>query len=251
MHKLPPEILKLAKKALYVKDTKIPVSRLLDLLATPKGDVSKLMNYFPELNDRGLREAFHNCAELLKALQTYATKSGSTTHSQEQIAISQSSYPSEEAKTLLKQAKRIKIFVDGTTYGNPGPSAFAFIVKDVNDNILYKGGEFIGNATNNIVEARGIISALSWALQHGKDLVHLFSDSELIVKQINGEYKIRNPQLAGLHKQIYELMRKFSFCEVVQIERSLNKEADKLADKILKQALSGSEQPENNLEEQK
>lgn len=250
MQKLPSELMKLAKEALYIKDTKIPVSRLLDVLATPRGDISKLINVFPELNDRVLRDAFHNCAQLLKALQTYIDKS-SVAPNQQPLASPQISYSSEDDETLLKQAKRIKIFVDGTTYGNPGPSAYAFIVKDVKDNILYKAGEFIGNATNNIVEARGIIAALSWALQQGKNTVHLFSDSELIVNQINGKYKIRNPQLAALHKQIYDLMRQFSFCEVVQIDRNLNKEADKLADKILKQALAGSEQPENNREEQK
>lgn len=211
--------------------------RLFDLLATPDGDVSKIANLFPDVDEPTLRQAFHNCAQLLKTL---CSLSGEVAEAP--MAATQPKVPSLEispsAEEILKKAERIKIYVDGTTRGNPGPSAYAFVFLDVNDNILLKDGEFIGEATNNIVEAKGIIAALKRALELGKNKVHLFSDSELLVKQITGEYKIRDPQLIKLHKQIQELIKKFISFQIIKIARAENKGADIFADKILRQALA-------------
>ncbi|MCD6385112.1 ribonuclease HI family protein [Candidatus Sumerlaeota bacterium] len=236
MSRLPPYIAQLAKKTLYVKGTRVPVYKLLDILATPDGDISKIANLFPDINEPSLRQAFHNCAQLLKALHpTSAPSPDISTPTAEPSVTRGELHP--DADKLLSSAERIKIYVDGTTRGNPGPSALAFVFKDIHDNLLLKEGMFIGEATNNITEARAIIAALSRALQLGKKKVHLFSDSELLVNQITGRYKIRNPELIKLHKKIRALIKQFDSFQILKIDRTLNKDADKLANSILKQAL--------------
>lgn len=236
MKKLPPYIAQLAKKTHFVKGTRVPVYKVLDILATPDGDISKIANLFPDINEPSLRQAFHNCAQLLKALHSPSEPSaGATTRSPKPSGTTSELHP--DADKLLARAERIKIYVDGTTRGNPGPSALAFVFKDVHDNILLKEGRFIGESTNNIAEAQAIISALSRALQLGKKKVHLFSDSELLVNQITGRYKIRNPELIKLHKKIRALINQFESFQILKVDRSLNKDADKLANSILKQSL--------------
>ena len=117
---------------------------------------------------------------------------------------------------------------DGASRGNPGPAAYGFILYKDNTP-LYKHGEYIGESTNNAAEYRGLIGTLQQALELRATSITVFSDSELIVRQINGVYRVKNPGLRPLYQKVKELIERFERFEIVHVDRSLNKEADSLA----------------------
>ena len=130
--------------------------------------------------------------------------------------------------------KKLKIYVDGSSYGNPGPSGIGVIIYDHREHLIYSTGEFIGQATNNEAEYRALIHALIEALiLSAKELfVHL--DSELVANQVSGRYKVKNPRLMQLHQEVCHLMRGFDRVTVRCIERTKNRDADRLAQKAIK-----------------
>jgi ribonuclease HI len=99
-------------------------------------------------------------------------------------------------------------YTDGASRGNPGPAAYAFLILS-EDTILAERSEYIGVTTNNVAEYRGVIAALTLAAQYTSRTVNLYSDSELVIKQINGQYRVRKEHLAGLHQSVMDLARNF------------------------------------------
>ncbi len=233
--KLPSKIAQQARRSRTVPGTDIPTYRLMEILASRNGDVPERANVLNQIDEPSMRKAFQNVALLLKSL--YSVEAPPTAPPRSGTSSSRIHEIAPDAEEILKQVDRIKIFVDGTSRGNPGPSAFAYIFKDVKDNVVLAGGDYIGEGTNNIAEAGGIAAALSAALHHGIKKVHVFSDSELIVKQILGKYKIRNTGLLSIHKNIQELKKQFDVFQIVKIDGASNKEADKLAHSILRKNL--------------
>lgn len=125
--------------------------------------------------------------------------------------------------------QRIKIFTDGGARGNPGPSGIGVVIYDINDNLIKQKSEFIGHATNNQAEYKAVIAAFELLGQDKPSEINFFLDSELVVKQLKGEYKVKNKDLAPLFLKIHNnivLHKKVTF---KHIPRELNKEADKLA----------------------
>lgn len=132
----------------------------------------------------------------------------------------------------------IKVFTDGASRGNPGAAAIGILICDKDNNPLREYHEFIGNATNNQAEYTAIIKSLDLLKELKSDFdfdtIEFYSDSELMVKQIRGEYKIKNnglkPLIIEFHSKIKQLSAKFS---INHIKRELNKTADNLANKAL------------------
>jgi len=129
--------------------------------------------------------------------------------------------------------KSIDIFVDGASRGNPGPSGIGVVFFDDKKNIVKKLFKFIGNTTNNIAEYTALIYGLQEALMDRYEVVRISSDSELMTKQLRGEYRVKNENLKLYHEQFLHLSRGFDKLEIVTIDRKENKEADKLANKAL------------------
>ncbi|MDY6931101.1 MAG: ribonuclease HI family protein [Halobacteriota archaeon] len=128
-----------------------------------------------------------------------------------------------------KRLERLKIYTDGASRGNPGPSAYAFVfVKD--DKILHEGSGFIGKGTNNTAEYKAIINALKAAEQYTKGEIEVYSDSELVIKQINREYRINKEHLLKLCEELRELCRRFESVKFNSVRRGNRfiKEADNL-----------------------
>ncbi|KKQ43240.1 MAG: ATP-utilizing enzyme of the PP-loop superfamily (Modular protein) [Candidatus Woesebacteria bacterium GW2011_GWA1_37_8] len=128
----------------------------------------------------------------------------------------------------------IKIFTDGGSRGNPGPAASAFVVFE-NNKILTKEGKFLGNATNNIAEYSALLLAVEW-LNKNKltENIKFFLDSELIVKQLNKTYKIKNKNLKIIFLRINKLLDEgFEGSSFIHVPRGQNKLADELVNKIL------------------
>ncbi len=118
----------------------------------------------------------------------------------------------------LNNSKIIKIFTDGAARGNPGPAASSFIIVEDRD-IIKKGSEFIGTATNNIAEYKAIILALKSAKKFIKNPIQVYSDSNLAIQQINGNWKINVPHLLELHKTVIGLVKDYKKVEFIHVNR--------------------------------
>jgi len=129
--------------------------------------------------------------------------------------------------------EKIIIYTDGGSRANPGPAAAAFILLDENKNQLQARAFFLGNQTNNVAEYTAIVKALEAAKQAGAKEVAVFSDSELLVKQINGLYKVKNPNLRPLFRQTIGLLDNFEAFSFKHIPRSKNQQADRLVNQAL------------------
>lgn len=125
------------------------------------------------------------------------------------------------------------IYADGGSRGNPGQSASGFVIKDADDRVLFKGGEYVGITTNNQAEYQAVKLALEKALELGAKKVKLRLDSLLVVNQLNGSYKIRNRDLWSIHMFIKDLIGRFESFSVSHVRREFNKEADAMVNKIL------------------
>lgn len=121
------------------------------------------------------------------------------------------------------------IYTDGASKGNPGPSGIGVVIVDDNNKIIKEINEFIGVTTNNVAEYMALITGLKNAIDLGIKNVKLRSDSELLVKQINEEYKVRNEKLIPLFYQVKDLLNIFDYWEIKHIQREENQLADKLS----------------------
>ncbi|MEM0452312.1 MAG: ribonuclease HI family protein [Nitrososphaerota archaeon] len=126
--------------------------------------------------------------------------------------------------------KKLKIFFDGSSHGNPGPSGIGIVVYDECGREVLEFSEYVGVKTNNEVEYLALIKALEIALKLGASEIALYSDSELIVKQMKGEYAVRDVKLKELYEKAVKLMEKIKI-NIIHISREENVLADKLADK--------------------
>lgn len=127
---------------------------------------------------------------------------------------------------------KLKIYADGACRGNPGPSGCGFLIYDAENNLLKEGAVPIGRATNNVAEYSALMYAVKAMQEYKPSEVDIFMDSELVVKQMKGEYKVRKPELQAIKSQIEPFLSgiKVTF---THIPRKLNAEADKLANQSL------------------
>ncbi|MBN1786780.1 MAG: phosphoribosylglycinamide formyltransferase [Sedimentisphaerales bacterium] len=125
------------------------------------------------------------------------------------------------------------IYTDGGSRGNPGPGAGAFIIFDSRQNQLCAEAKFLPDTTNNIAEYTGLAEGLAKAKALGAEKVKIFSDSELMVKQINGEYKVKSENIRQLFNKCTDLLKDFSSWEITHIRRDKNKLADKLVNRAI------------------
>jgi len=124
-------------------------------------------------------------------------------------------------------------YIDGASRGNPGPAAAGFTLADSAGTQLQAKAFFLGQATNNIAEYTSFVKALEAAKQIGAEQLMVFSDSELLVRQINGQYKVKSEQIRPLFRQAVNLLGEFKTWKVRHIAREKNKEADKLVNQAL------------------
>ena len=142
------------------------------------------------------------------------------------------SYPVYFLKDILN-ANKVIIHTDGAARGNPGPAAIGVIIKDENGKLLARISRGIGTTTNNQAEYQAIITALEKAISLSILQVALKSDSELVVNQINGQYKIKNTGLRALYQRVVQLIGSLEGFSIAYIPREQNTGADALANKAL------------------
>ncbi len=130
-------------------------------------------------------------------------------------------------------AVRARLSTDGGSRGNPGPAAYGYVLESEDGHVLDARGEAIGTATNNVAEYRGLIAGLESAVQRGVDELEVVSDSELLVKQMRGEYKVKNETLRTLQSEAAELAAGLKRVTYTAVRRAHNELADRLVNEAL------------------
>ncbi len=130
--------------------------------------------------------------------------------------------------------KKVVIYTDGASLGNPGLAAIGAAIRDEQGNLITTISQPIGTTTNNQAEYRAIIAALEKAIGLGAKEVELRSDSELVVKQIKGRYRVKKATLRPLYQKVIQLIGSLAAFTITHIPREQNREADRLANKALK-----------------
>jgi ribonuclease HI len=123
--------------------------------------------------------------------------------------------------------------VDGGARGNPGPAAVAAVVQDADGGVLEERSERIGTATNNVAEYRALLLGIERASAFGAGELELVGDSELIVRQVNGEYKVKDATLRELHAEVRRALSGFDGWTIRHVRREENAEADRLVNEAL------------------
>ena len=124
------------------------------------------------------------------------------------------------------------LYCDGASRGNPGPGAYGFVLY-LNEEVVFEEGQKLGEVTNNTAEYRGLIKGVEAALKHGATSLTVKSDSELMVRQLNGIYKVKTPHIIILFQEAKALLSKLDSFKVLHIRREENKRADALCNRAL------------------
>lgn len=123
----------------------------------------------------------------------------------------------------------IVAYIDGGARGNPGPAGYGVQIQAADGTVLSELHGGLGIATNNVAEYHGLLAALRWAVEHGERALQIRADSELLVKQMRGEYRVKNEGLKPLFLQAIALIRQVGEVRFEHVRREFNKEADRLS----------------------
>jgi ribonuclease HI len=129
---------------------------------------------------------------------------------------------------------------DGGARGNPGPAGYGVVIQDQSGKKVAHLSEYLGHQTNNFAEYQGLIAALEYAIKHGPKALKLISDSELLVRQIKGIYKVKNATLKDLHGRAQELIAQLQWFSIGHALREHNREADHLANEAMDKGMGRS-----------
>lgn len=128
--------------------------------------------------------------------------------------------------------------VDGGSRGNPGPAGYGVRVER-EDGTVVELKQSLGTTTNNVAEYHGLLAALRWAADNGVGVLHVKADSELMVKQMRGEYRVKNPGLLPLYEEARGLVQRIGRVRFEHVRREQNKDADRLANEAMDEAEAG------------
>ncbi|MCB0828522.1 MAG: ribonuclease HI family protein [Solirubrobacterales bacterium] len=128
---------------------------------------------------------------------------------------------------------KLVVNVDGGARGNPGPAAVGVVVREADGGLLEQHAELIGEATNNVAEYRALMLGIERAIELGADEVELIGDSELVVKQVLGEYKVKNAGIKPFHRAVTEALAELPSWSIRHVRREQNSQADELVNRAL------------------
>ncbi len=132
------------------------------------------------------------------------------------------------------------LFADGGSRGNPGPAASGAVLLDAGGSVVDEVGRYLGTATNNVAEWTALVIGLEAAARRGIRHLAVRMDSELVVKQLRGEYRVKHADLQPLHRQATALLRRFASVDVRHVPRKQNALADRLVNRVLDQEAASS-----------
>ena len=148
-----------------------------------------------------------------------------------------------------RSGMRGSLYCDGASRGNPGPSGAGVVMLDENGEQIFELSRFLDDATNNEAEYKALIRGLSAAADAGIKGLQIFLDSELVVNQLLGTYKVRNPRLLKLYDKAMSRLRLFDEYAIFHVGRELNQKADRLANEAIDRGLGGGDRERYRLEE--
>lgn len=128
---------------------------------------------------------------------------------------------------------KLRIHTDGGSRGNPGPSGLGVFITDGHGKVVLEHSRYLGVTTNNQAEYRAVIDALEHARKLGGTEIEMYMDSELLVRQLNGQYRVRNADLAPLFLRVHNLRLAFHTCTFTHVRREYNKDADRLVNEAI------------------
>jgi ribonuclease HI len=178
--------------------------------------VAKTFKRFPSLTTKDLQEIF------LKSAQ----------RAQESRTIPPARFPQEDFQEFF-------IYSDGASRGNPGEAGAGAVICDARGRTIKELKAWLGMTSNNVAEYRALLLAVEKALELGARKVTVFLDSELVVRQLRGEYRVREPHLKSLHQEALEVLNRFSQYSILYIPREENRRADQLANEAIDQRIQG------------
>jgi len=129
--------------------------------------------------------------------------------------------------------------IDGGSRGNPGPAAYGVVIRDAKGDVVARLKKYIGRMTNNVAEYYGLIAALDYAQSQGVKALRIESDSELLVKQMRGQYKVRSPELQPLFERARKMSQALESFRIDHVYREQNREADALANEAMDEVEGG------------
>ena len=145
-----------------------------------------------------------------------------------------------EEKAPHRASNAIKANIDGGARGNPGPSAYGVVVRDAKGEIVAELAEYLGIQTNNYAEYSGLLAALDFAVREKHLSLKVLSDSELLVRQMQGRYKVKSPGLIDLYDRARALVRKLEHFSIEHVLREYNRDADRLVNQVLDSKSKGA-----------
>jgi ribonuclease HI len=141
---------------------------------------------------------------------------------------------------MAESQKAWVVMVDGAARGNPGPAGCGAVIYDENGVVVKQLSRYLGQTTNNVAEYEGLLMGLEAALQLGRKQIVVQSDSELLVRQLNGQYRVKDEKLKVLFQRAMTLLRQFDSYRILHVGRELNKVADRLANQAIDDAVKGA-----------
>jgi len=143
-------------------------------------------------------------------------------------------------KNIPAQHDYVIAYIDGGARGNPGPAGYGVALKDSKGKNVGELSRYLGHRTNNYAEYCGLLAALEYAVEKGLPALRVVSDSELMVKQMQGEYKVRSPELRELYERARALVRKLDSFRIEHVRREKNRDADRLANQAMDEGMRKS-----------
>jgi ribonuclease HI len=138
------------------------------------------------------------------------------------------------------EVRKVRVFTDGAARGNPGPAGAGAVIVDSEGRVLARLGRFLGKQTNNVAEYQGLLLGLRRARQLGAREVEVRADSQLLIRQLQGKYAVRNEVLRRLHEEALALLRSFDRFELVHVPREQNALADEMSNRAIDEQLNDS-----------
>jgi ribonuclease HI len=206
------------------------LTRVLELLGK-RLPAELLQPEFPELTREDVHHIFHVLAEHVRGCQQWKE------------------FAQNVGKRSDPRVMRMSLHCDGASRGNPGPAGAGVVLSAQNGRQLLEVSRFLDTATNNEAEYQALIRGLKAAEDLGIKSLQIFSDSELVVKQVRGEYKVRNLRLQLLFRQVMTRLQQFDDYAIVHVGRELNEKADRLAKDAIDRGLQGGERETYRLTE--
>jgi ribonuclease HI len=148
-----------------------------------------------------------------------------------------------EPNPAMSSTAAYRANIDGGSRGNPGPASYGVVIRDPRGQVVAKLKKYIGRSTNNVAEYYGLIAALDYAQQHAIRALRVESDSELLVRQMLGRYKVKSPELRPLYERARKMAQTFASFKIDHVYREQNAEADALANEALDETSGKSSAP--------